>query len=120
MRTIQVRNARSGAPLGQRIDVADRWWRRAVGLLGHAGLPTGRGILLVPCASVHTFGMRFAIDVAFLDEDDRVVMTRPALPPGRWAVGGGKAHATLELPAGTLASTDTRAGDFLTRTDTIS
>jgi uncharacterized membrane protein (UPF0127 family) len=113
MRVIRIQNARSGAFLGQRIQLADGWWRRARGLLGKAELPPGGGLLLVPCASVHTMGMRFPLDVAFLDGRGHIVETRPELSPGRFAVGGNHVHAALELPVGTLAATDTREGDPL-------
>jgi len=113
MRIIRVQNGRSGAFLGQRVQLANGWWRRAVGLLGRPDLPEGSGILLVPCASVHTLGMRFPVDVAFLDGKGRILETRPDLPPGRFAVGGDDVHATLELPVGTLAATDTQDGDIL-------
>ena len=113
MRVIRIQNGRSGAFLGHRIHLAEGWWRRAVGLLGKAEFPAGTGLLLVPCASVHTMGMRFPLDVAFLDGMGRIVKTRPELSPGRFAVGGNHVHAALELPVGTLAATDTRDGDPL-------
>jgi len=113
MRIIRIQNGRSGAFLGQKVQLADGWWRRAVGLLGQTELPDGCGLLLVPCASVHTLGMRFPVDVAFLDGRGRIVETRAELPPGKFAVGGNDVHATLELPVGTLAATDTRNGDPL-------
>jgi uncharacterized membrane protein (UPF0127 family) len=62
---------------------------------------------------VHTMGMRFPLDVAFLDGRGHIVETRPELSPGRFAVGGNHVHAALELPVGTLAATDTREGDPL-------
>ncbi len=113
MRIIRVQNGRSGAVLGQTVQLAEGWWRRAVGLLGRPDLPHGCGLLLVPCASVHTLGMRFPVDVAFLDGKGRILETRTDLPPGRFAVGGTDVHATLELPVGTLEDTDTRDGDIL-------
>jgi uncharacterized membrane protein (UPF0127 family) len=113
MRIIRIQNVRSGAILGQNVQLAECWWRRAVGLLGQTELPEGSGILLVPCASVHTLGMRFPVDVAFLDGRGRIVETRADMPPGHFAVGGQDVHATLELPVGTLAATDTRHGDTL-------
>ena len=113
MKTIRVRNERSGAVLGQEVKLADGWWKRAVGLLGRGGLSQGSGMLLVPCTSVHTIGMRFPLDLAFIDVDGRILQTRAHLPPGRFAVGGKEAKGALELPAGTLAATDSREGDYL-------
>lgn len=113
MRTVRVTNGRTGREVGNGVHVADRWWRRAVGLLGRKELDPGEGLLLVPCRSVHTLGMRLPIDVAFLDDDGVVVSTRPTLLPGRMAVGGRGAHAALELLAGALGHSDTRPGDNL-------
>jgi uncharacterized membrane protein (UPF0127 family) len=68
------------------------------GLLGRPGLDPGHAMLLERANSVHTFGMRFPILVAFLDRDYRVLQTR-VLRPGR-IVRNGRARHTLELGAG--------------------
>jgi len=73
-------------------------------LLGLALLRPGRagaGLLLPRCRSVHTFGMRFAIDVLFLDRDRRPVSIRRAVPRNR-VVRDRAADAVLELPAGAV------------------
>ena len=59
------------------------------------------------------FGMRFALDVAFVARDGRVVALYPELPPGGRSRWHREAHAALELPAGTLARTGTRVGDVV-------
>ena len=59
----------------------------------------GDGLLIPRCSSVHTFGMRFALDLYFLDCEGAVVATRLAVPPKRLAFCRG-ASAVLELPAG--------------------
>jgi hypothetical protein len=68
------------------------------GLLGRDGLQPGRAMLLERANSVHTFGMRFTILVAFLDRNYRVMETR-VLPPNRLARNP-RARHTLELAAG--------------------
>jgi uncharacterized membrane protein (UPF0127 family) len=113
MKILKVTNARTGSELASWVGLADWWWRRAVGLLGRTSLDDDEGLLLRPCSSVHTLGMRFAIDVAFLDSGGKVVTASPQLRPGAWARGGRHAHATLELPTGRLAATGTRVGDTL-------
>jgi uncharacterized membrane protein (UPF0127 family) len=70
-------------------------------LLGLALLPrhrAGAGLLIPRCRSVHTFGMRFHLDVLFLDADDRVIELRRGVPPGRVIRCRG-AMAVLELPS---------------------
>ena len=73
--------------LGSRIVHADSWLSRFRGLLGRPEPEAGEGLLLVPCGSVHMLGMRYAIDVALLNRERRVVSLHPRLVPG-WRVAG--------------------------------
>ena len=83
---------------------------RMRGLLGRSALPSGQGILLRPAASIHTFFMRFPIDVVFLDDELRVVEIAADLRPWR-AAGKRGARAVLELPAGECARRGLAVGD---------
>lgn len=85
-------------------EVADTPQSRMTGLLGRDGLPPGHGLILEPCRLIHTFMMRFAIDVVFYDRAHRVTRAVADVRPSRFAWGGLRARATLELPAGTLAA----------------
>lgn len=78
-------------------------WERLRGLLGRPPLRADEGLLLVPCASVHTFGMTRPIDVVYLDRDWRILRIVAGLRPGRvsWTW---RAVATLELAAGAAAA----------------
>ena len=82
--------------------IADRPLARMVGLLGRRGLAAGDGLVIRPCYAIHTWFMRFPIDVLFLDEAGSVLRAVEALPPFRFASGGRHARVTVELPAGTL------------------
>mgnify|MGYP003787007487 CR=1 FL=1 len=76
---------------------------RMVGLLGRRALPDGQGLLIVPCAAVHTVGMRFPLDLVFLDAAGHVLRCVAGVPPGRFGVWGGRlARQTLEVQAGWL------------------
>jgi uncharacterized protein len=90
--------------------VAATPFTRLRGLLGRKSLPSGQGILLRPAGSVHTFFMRFAIDVVFLDDELRVVAIAADLRPWR-AAGKRGARAVLELPAGECARRGLAVGD---------
>lgn len=111
---VRVSNARSGRVLAERCGAATSPLARFLGLMGRASLPAGEGLLISPCSSVHCFFMRFPIDVAFLDGEGRVVKLYAPLRPWRtsspiiW-----RAKRALELPAGTIATSDTRVGDVL-------
>ena len=85
---------------------------RRSGLLGRDSLPEGSALILAPSQAVHTFFMRFAIDVAFVSRDGVVLTVRHSLPARRIAVSW-RAFAVIELPAGTLETSDTRPGDRL-------
>lgn len=106
-------NATRGRTLGERVGVADRWWLRLRGLLGRPPLAPGEGLLLTPCRGVHMYGMKYPLDVAFLDPSGTVVATYHALAPGERTALHPTARTALELPAGTLRETETREGDIL-------
>lgn len=85
---------------------------RRTGLLEHDSLPEGCALIIAPTQAIHTFSMRFSIDVAFVAKDGVVLKVRQAIPPRRIAVAL-RAFAVIELPAGALAASDTRPGDRL-------
>ena len=102
----------NGRVVCPRCAVADNPWTRLRGLLGRGVLEPGEGLLIRPAGSVHTFFMRFAIDVVWLDRDLRVLDVRPNLQPWRMA-GRRGARAALELAAGECERVGLRAGDRL-------
>src|SRR5512145_1637770 len=99
----RAREEGSGALVADRLRLAHTHWTRLKGLLGTRSLPPGEGLWLRPCRQVHMFGMRYAIDVVFLDEQQRVVHLVSDLAPGRISPKVGSAASVLELPAGTIA-----------------
>jgi uncharacterized membrane protein (UPF0127 family) len=94
------------------VEVARRFRERAVGLLGRTGLEGG-ALLIEGAKSVHTVGMRFPIDVAFLDRSGRVVATITPLRPFRVTLPRWSARAVLEAPAGAFDRWRLRPGDAL-------
>jgi uncharacterized membrane protein (UPF0127 family) len=109
---LRVANQTKGRVLADRADIADTSAKRRTGLLKHSGLEPGEGLWIAPCEGVHTFGMKFPIDVIFLSRKKQVLKTRRDMVKGRIALSL-RAHSVLELPAGTLAETGTVAGDQL-------
>jgi hypothetical protein len=92
--------------------MADTSAKRRTGLLKHERLEPGGGLWIVPCESVHTFFMKFPIDLIYLDKRRRVRKVRDAVPPWRLSACL-SAHSVLELPAGIAAQTRTQVGDEL-------
>ena len=110
MSEVHVVHADSGVLVASSVDVADSFMSRLRGLLARPPLAEGQGLLLLECGSVHTFGMGYPIDVAFLDADGRVVRSMDDLEPYRLGLGGADAVHALELPAGRLRETGTVPG----------
>jgi uncharacterized membrane protein (UPF0127 family) len=105
MRRVRVVHGEAGIGVASQVAIADTWWRRMRGLLGRAPIERGEGLLILECGSVHTIGMAYPIDIAFLDADGTVVRNIGCLRPGRVGLGGPEAVHTLELPAGRLDET---------------
>ena len=98
--------------IAEKVQIADTFFRRLKGLLGTDRLPLHCGLLISPCNSVHTFGMRYPITVLFIDEQDVVLKAVDWLKPGRiaWCF---KSAYVIELPAGTADGAHITAGDKL-------
>jgi uncharacterized protein len=99
-----------GQVVCERCELADRLWTRMRGLLGRSGLSSGQGLLIRPTWSVHTWFMRFPIDVIFLDRDLTVLKIKERLGPWRGAAKR-RAHSALELPAGECERLGLAVGD---------
>jgi len=113
MRKVRIINAASGLVVGTDISVADGSLTRLVGLMGKRGLEPGHGLLISPSSGVHTFGMRFPIDVVGLDADMVVVGLWPKLKPYRLSGISLKYKSMLELPPGQIAAARVAMGNQL-------
>jgi|SRR5579859_986887 len=112
-KVLRVVNETRGTVLGERVRVADTGLTRIVGLLGERELPAGDGLLIMPSQGIHTWGMRFPIDVVILDRGWNVLALRRRMRAFRMTRLFWKAAAVLELPPGMLDSTATAVGDTL-------
>ena len=101
--------------LAHEVERADTSWSRMRGLLGRTAddFSSGKGLWIIPSQGVHTIGMSFPIDVLYLDSRRRVIHVCHALRPFRIAAVKLRARSVIELPAGTLAQTQTSVGDEL-------
>lgn len=109
---LRVTNVTRGSVLATHLDVAASGPKRRKGLLGREGLSPGEGLWIIPCESVHTFFMRFPIDLVYLDRENRIKKVRNRVGAWRLSVCF-SAHSILELPAGTVRGTETRRGDIV-------
>jgi hypothetical protein len=105
-----ARNVDTGVVVADNVAVASTHAERAVGLLSRSGLEPGEGLWIVPCRGVHTWGMRFTIDVIALDESGVVVDQVSGLKPWRMRLPRRGTAGVLELPSGALAASGTTLG----------
>ena len=109
---LAIRNERNQRQLANHLVAAFDSEARRTGLLKHESLPDGTAMVIAPTSAIHTFFMRFAIDVAFVTREGRIVKACHGLRPWRIAIAPG-AFAVIELPSGTLAGSGTIQGDTL-------
>lgn len=112
MQKLRVTNKTRGRVLADRADIADTSEKRRTGLLKHTSLAPGEGLWIVPSEGVHTFAMKFTIDVIYLNKKREVVKLRPHMVKSRISLCL-TAHSVIELPAGTIDETGTQRGDQL-------
>ncbi|WP_084185288.1 DUF192 domain-containing protein [Desulfonatronum thiodismutans] len=105
-------NTANGTQLASRLEKADRLAARVKGLLGRRGLESGHGLWIEPCKQIHTFFMRFPIDVVFIDSRHHVLSMRSGFLPWRLSPFLFSARSVLELPTGMLEGR-VRVGDRL-------
>jgi len=109
---IKVRNLDRGTVLADAAEVADTSAKRRTGLLKHSSLEPGAGLWIAPCEAVHSFGMKFAIDLVYMDRKKRVRKIRREMVPRRLSACL-TAHSVLELPVGAIDASRTEPGDQL-------
>jgi uncharacterized membrane protein (UPF0127 family) len=109
---LKIWNLTRQAVLAHSVEVADRGATRRKGLLGRSCLPFGEGLWIVPCESVHTFWMKFPIDLVYLDRHRKVKKVRSGVGPWRLSACL-SAHSVLEFASGTIDKTQIKPGDKL-------
>jgi uncharacterized membrane protein (UPF0127 family) len=110
---VSAENLTRRRSLAHRVRLALTPLTRLRGLIAHPPLERGEGLLLRPCRGIHTWFMRYPIDVIFLDAEGRIVALAPNMRPWSMTPVHFEANCALELPAENLASGDTSLGDLV-------
>lgn len=113
MKTTQIFNVTKGVVIAQEAQFAATFGERLKGLLGRSSLSDNQALILKPCTSIHTFFMRFAIDVLFLGKDNRIVKVVQNIHPNRLSPIVWASQMAIELPAGKITQTNTQTGDSI-------
>jgi len=113
VKRIRILNATRDEPLVESAEVADGFWSRMRGLLGHAPLAQGEGMVIIPCQWIHTLFMGFSIDVVYLGDDLRVVHLQENVSPNRLCSPVPRSSCVVELPARAISRAGVQIGDQL-------
>ena len=108
----QLAIRRTGLSLASNVELADSAWKRMRGLLGRGSLPSGTGMRFEPASSLHMLFMRFAIDVVYVDRDERVVKLVRNFKPWRFSWAW-RARTAYELSVGSIDRSGLVVGDVL-------
>ena len=107
---LKVTNLTRNTVIASSVEVADSGPKRNKGLLGRASLEPGSGLWITPCEAVHTFWMRFAIDLVYLDRNLRIRKIEERVPA--WRISACfTAHSVIELAAGSVRPSQSQPGD---------
>jgi len=107
-----IKNITHNKLLASDAHMANTFFARLKGLLGTRQLIEGSGLLISPCSSIHTIGMKYAIDVLFVNQLGHVVKIESGLNAGKFSVCNSSRYV-VELPAGVIAATSTTLGDII-------
>jgi hypothetical protein len=114
--TYSFKNESSNLMVASKVRLADTYFKRLFGLLFSAPLEPNEGLWLHSCKAIHTVGMRFPIDVAFLNREGKVILVIEDLKPMSLSPWRFNAYHCLELRSGQLAASHTKDGDLISWT----
>jgi uncharacterized membrane protein (UPF0127 family) len=110
---MRIINKSKNTNLADKVALADNPVSRSRGLLGRKSLLQGEALVIKPCSSIHTFFMRFPIDVIFVDRNNQIIKAISGLKPWRLTGIYFNAGYVVELPEGAIQSSLTSKGDTL-------
>ena len=105
-------NSATGEVIADKVIIAQDFASRSIGLLNRTGLSKGEGLVIDPCSSIHTFLMKFPIDVLYLDKNSRIIKIVTDLKP--WRLSQALfAQKVVELESGAIAKLRIKCGDIV-------
>lgn len=101
-----------GALVSKKALLADSFLSRLIGLTFRKGMPADEALIFYKAPAIHTFFMRFAFDLVFLDKDNKIIRICEGIKPNR-QVFCNRATTTIEFPPGTVSGKSLKTGDIL-------
>lgn len=110
---MKVYNSTQNNIIADDVKMADNFVTRTFGLIPKSSLKEGEGLLIKPCCSIHTFFMRFEIDVLFVNKKNEIVALYKNVKPWRILPIHLASHYVIELTAGEITAKEIKKGDIL-------
>lgn len=110
---MKIINTSKNTVLADNAELANTFFKRLIGLLNRKALNKGEALILAPSNCIHSFFMRFTIDVIFLDKAGKVIEVLPSFKPFRLSPIYFNSHSVIELPENTIKLTQTQPGDII-------
>lgn len=110
---MKLYNSTQNSEICHDIKVAENFFSRTVGLISKKSLDEGEGLIINPCCSIHTFFMRFAIDVLFIGENNKIIALYENVKPWRILPIHPGSYYVVELPAYTISKKNIKKSDLL-------
>ena len=108
-----LKNQSKQQVLAEEVISADNFWSRARGLLGRTHLPATSTLWISDCNSIHTFFMKFSIDLVFVDRNLKVCAVHRNVKPWRFRGPVWKAKSVFEFSTGSVPEDFIELGDQL-------
>jgi uncharacterized protein len=106
-------NVSTNQVIAENVYAAYRFWQRFKGLMLTSSMPDHTALHLVPCSSIHTFFMKYRIDILYLNKKNVIVGIEEKLKPGKLGKSFRNVSSVIELPAGKVGSTSVRVGQVV-------
>lgn len=106
-----LKNETTGTIISQNLKIADNYFSRLKGLMFTKELPDQDALQIIPCGQIHTFFMKYSLDVLYLDTDKNILSVDEELKPGKVGRHVKKAASVVELPAGKIKEKNIKAGE---------
>ena len=110
---MKLYNVSKGSEISSSVKMADSFFKRLMGLMGKNGLGKEECLIIKPCSSIHTFCMKFSIDVVFMDREGKVVKLIRGITPKKMVMPIKEAYFVVEFDSRNEMTFEIEEGDVL-------
>lgn len=110
---MKIYNSTQNNLIADDIKVAENFFTRSIGLLSKKSLSGNEGLIIKPCCSIHTFFMKFDIDVLFVNKQNKIIALYENVKPWRILPIHLRSYYVIELPSGSIMNKNIQKNDIV-------